>query len=382
MCKTCKALFCCGSRPELIKISPVYHKLAEGAKISPLLCTTGQHREILTAHLDCLDIKPDFQLDVMREGQELDQLMAQLFAQLPDVFDQARPDIVIIQGDTASAFATAIVAHKKGLPVAHIEAGLRTHDLMSPFPEEIYRQNISALTTWHFCPTEKSRQNLLKEGLKQKNIFVTGNTAVDMVRATYEKLAQGDYPVLPVQPDGERPFFLITLHRRESQGAPLREITESLLDFAARRPEFDFIIPLHPNPVTSDMIRDKLGSQKNIFLVQPLPYPQFVHLMARAYAIITDSGGIQEEAPSLDTPVIVVRNITERPEGIESGCLRLAGTGRAGILYELDLLVDDKKHYNRMQRAENPFGDGRAADRITAHLKNIMEREHQGYDKS
>jgi len=372
MGKNFTALFCCGSRPELIKISPVYHKMRGEAKIIPLLCTTGQHRDILTAHLDCLNIKPDFALDVMRAGQSLDHLMDQLFARLPDVFDQARPDMVIIQGDTASAFATAIIASRKALPLAHIEAGLRTHDLTSPFPEEIYRQNISALATWHFCPTERSRHNLLREGRAPDSIFVTGNTSVDMVMATHQK--QETHGV-----NGKKPYFLITLHRRESQGAPLREIVGSLRDFAVQHPEFDFIIPLHPNPATSDMIKAMLGKKQNICLVDPLPYPQFVRLMAAAFAIVTDSGGIQEEAPALNIPVIVVRDVTERAEGLDSGCLRLAGTRKQGILRELTLLVEDDTHYNRMRQAENPFGDGRAADRIAAQLKHIMERGHQAY---
>lgn len=374
MGKNFTALFCCGSRPEVIKISPVYHKLQRVAGVTPLLCSTGQQRDMLAAHLDCLNIRPDFELDVMREGQSLDQLVVQLFARLPDVLDRARPDMVIIQGDTASAFASAMIASRKRLPVAHIEAGLRTHDLTSPFPEEIYRQNISALATWHFCPTERSRQNLLREGRARNSILVTGNTSVDMV------MAMSQNPE-PRKSDGNRPYFLITLHRRESQGAPLREIVGSLRDFAAGRPEFDFIIPLHPNPATSDMIRDMLDMQQNISLVAPLPYPQFVRLMAGAFAIVTDSGGIQEEAPSLNIPVIVVRNVTERVEGLDNGCLRLAGTGKEGILRELTLLVEDDTHYNRMCQAENPFGDGRAADRIAAHVQQIMERERQADGK-
>lgn len=371
-----KALFCCGSRPELIKIFPVYQQLKTATGITPLLCNTGQHRDLLTPQLDTLGVQPDFHLNVMREEQCLDQLMAQLFTQLPAAFDRSCPDIVIIQGDTASALASAIIAHKKGLPIAHIEAGLRTHDKTSPFPEEIYRKNISALAKWHFCPTEKARQNLLNENISEENIFVTGNTSVDMVINTYENTnREACNTPLPGR-DKTRPFFLITLHRRESQGAPLMRITTSLLDFARDNPEFDFIFPLHPNPVTSQMIRSQLGGQKNITLIDPLPYPQFVRLMADAFAIITDSGGIQEEAPSLNTPVIVVRNATERTEGIESGCLRLAGTERNTILQELNLLIGDKLHYKKMQQAQNPFGDGLAANRITAHLIDIVEKTH------
>ncbi len=376
MRKVHNALFCCGSRPELIKISPVYHQLKTTAEIIPLLCNTGQHRDLLTPHLETLGMTPDFQLDVMHKGQSLEQLMAQLFEQLPSVFEKTHPDIVIIQGDTASALASAIIAHKEDLPLAHIEAGLRTHDRTSPFPEEIYRQNISTLAKWHFCPTEQARQNLLSENIKSENIFVTGNTSVDMVIETYKKSKGNLYYNPSHRQDMTRPFFLITLHRRESQGSPLMRITTSLLEFAKANEKFDFIFPLHPNPASSQMIKSQLGAQKNIFLISPLPYPQFVRLMADAYAIITDSGGIQEEAPSLNTPVIVVRNRTERSEGIKSGCLRLAGTEMDTILSELNLLIDDKAHYKRMQQAPNPFGDGRATERITAHLIDIVEKSH------
>jgi len=375
MRKVYKALFCCGSRPELIKVSIVYHLLKNTTKITPLLCNTGQHKDLLVPHLDTFGIKPDFQLEVMCREQNLDQLITQLFEQLPSVFDRCQPDIVIIQGDTASAYASAIVAHKKRLPIAHIEAGLRTYDKSSPFPEEIYRQNISSLARWHFCPTEKARQNLLKEKIAKENIFVTGNTSVDMVLKVHEESKNNIPQMPPFWQNRTKPFFLITLHRRESQGAPLVRITSSLLEFAKNNPDFDFIFPLHPNPATSQMIRNKLDIQKNICLIDPLPYPQFVQLMADAYAIITDSGGIQEEAPSLNTPVIVVRNITERSEGVENGCLRLAGTEKDTILHELNLLIDDKAHYKRIQQAPNPFGDGRAADRIIAHLIDIVEKE-------
>ena len=413
--------------------------------------------------------------------------MAQLFDQMPWVFDQVQPDMVIIQGDTASALASAIIGKKKNLVIGHIEAGLRTHDLSSPFPEEIHRQNISKLTKWHFCPTELARQNLLRENIPQENIFVTGNTSVDMVLDISQKLktrnwgvepvqrdgnrpfflitlhrreSQGspliritnsllefaknnpafdfilplhpnfcptelarqnllrenipqenifvtgntsvdmvldisqklktrNWGVEPVQRDGNRPFFLITLHRRESQGSPLIRITNSLLEFAKNNPAFDFILPLHPNPATSDMIKSHLGHQDNILLIPPLTYPQFIQLMAKAYAIVTDSGGIQEEAPSLNTPVIVVRDNTERTEGLENGCLRLAGTEKDNILYELNLLITDKAHYKRMQQANNPFGDGRAAERITGHLidiltnlPNIRERSYLSHGQS
>ncbi len=367
-----KALICYGSRPELIKLSPLYHKLRLSGNIMPILCNTGQHKDLLPLHMSSLNLKADVQLNVMRKGQSLDQLMAQLFAQLPEVFQKFRPDIAIIQGDTASALACAIIARKKQCPIAHIEAGLRTYDHNSPFPEEIYRQNISKLAHWHFCPTQTAQQNLLSEGYEPEAIFITGNTSVDMILDMQKKLA--DERIMSRGPKIEKPFFLITLHRRESQGAPLAAIINSLLEFAHSRPEFDFIFPLHPNPASSDMIKGQLDAVTNIRLITPLAYPQFVQLMSDAFAIITDSGGIQEEAPALNTPVIVIRNKTERAEGVENGCLRLAGTDRNSILYELNLLIDDKAHYKAMQDAPNPFGDGKASDRITRHLRDIIER--------
>ena len=367
-----KALICYGSRPELIKLSPLYHKLRLSGNITPILCNTGQHKDLLPLHMNSLNLKADVQLNVMRKGQSLDQLMAQLFAQLPEVFQKFRPDIAIIQGDTASALACAIIARKKQCPIAHIEAGLRTYDHNSPFPEEIYRQNISKLAQWHFCPTQTAQQNLLREGYEPEAIFITGNTSVDMILDMQKKLT--DERIMSSGPKIRKPFFLITLHRRESQGAPLAAIIASLLDFAHSRPEFDFIFPLHPNPASSDMIKALLGNADNIRLITPLAYPEFVQLMSDAFAIITDSGGIQEEAPALNTPVIVIRNKTERAEGVENGCLRLAGTDRNSILYELNLLIDDKAHYKAMQDAPNPFGDGKASERITRHLIDIIER--------
>jgi len=369
-----KALICYGSRPELLKLSPLYDKLQLADEIRPILCNTGQHKDLLAPHMSSLNIKPDVQLTVMREGQGLDQLMAQLFAQLPAVFDKFCPDMVIIQGDTASALAAAIIAQKKHCPIVHIEAGLRTYDTTSPFPEEIYRQNISKLAAWHFCPTKKSRKNLLREGFKEETIFVTGNTSIDMLLNTQKKSALAGRASMPDGLKETKPFFLITLHRRETQGSPLFSIINSLRDFAKSRPEFDFIFPLHPNPATSDMIKGLIGNTRNIRLIAPVAYPQFIQLMSNAFAIITDSGGIQEEGPTLNTPVIVIRNKTERMEGVENGCLRLAGTDRNSILYELNLLIDDKEHYKAIEQAPNPFGDGNAADRITGHLIDIIER--------
>ena len=372
MGKKFRALFCCGSRPELIKIAPVIDHCHTLENIDPLLCLTGQHRELLSCHLDYFNLIPQYRLNVLRQGQSLDQLMQLLFEQLPAVIEQAEPDIVIVQGDTASALASAIMAHKANIPVAHIEAGLRTYDQNSPFPEEIYRQSISKITKWHFCPTKRARQNLWDEKIPSETIFVTGNTAVDAVLKTMTAI-KADQNFSPLHLTN-KPYFLITLHRRESQGAPLRRIVTCLLDFANKRRNFGFVLPLHANPNTADMIQKRLGQQPNIHLIPAVSYPHMVSLMARAFAIITDSGGIQEEAPSLNTPVIIVRENTERPEGIESGCLRLAGTRPDRILYELNLLIDDPSHYNRMKCAENPFGDGFAAQRIAAHLQDIVTR--------
>jgi len=374
-----KVLFCCGSRPELIKISPVFHKLAGLTPLSPQLCLTGQHTDLLAPHLDYFGLTADYQLHVLQNGQTLDRLMAKLLDQLPAIFSRANPDLVIVQGDTASALAAAITAQRMGLRVAHIEAGLRTYDRSSPFPEEINRQIITRLADWHFCPTEQTRRNLVREGIPDQAIFVTGNTAVDVLLKTRRAC-----PVISSSPpkrrDG-RPYFLMTLHRRESQGAPLMRIINSLLAFARQRPAYDFILPLHPNPLTAGMIHHLMGHQQNIMLVPAQTYPHMVQLMAGAFAVITDSGGLQEEAPSLNTPLVILRDNTERPEGIEAGCLRLAGTDPRTILYELNLLIDDPAHYKRMQQAENPFGDGFAADRICARLINLFERQDRIYAK-
>ncbi|WP_417623320.1 non-hydrolyzing UDP-N-acetylglucosamine 2-epimerase [Paremcibacter congregatus] len=364
-------LFCFGSRPELIKLAPVYHNLKSHFNITPRLCDTGQQKDLLAALYQELDMTADIRLSVMKSGQSLDQLIATLTAQLPEVIKRLHPDLVVVQGDTASAFTAAMVAGGQNVAVAHVEAGLRTYDITSPFPEEIYRQGISKIAAWHFCPTEQARLNLLKEGHPENRIFVTGNTVIDMILRQ-----KNTSPPILAGRDGKRPYFLITLHRRESQGEPLRNTLATLMEFAITNPAYDLVMPLHPNPATSTVVQEMLGRHDNIFLIDPLPYPKFVALMSGAFAIITDSGGIQEEAPSLNVPVIVVRTKTERPEGVENGCLRLAGTERATILQELDLLIHDKAHYKSMQTAENPFGDGHAAERIAHHLKDIAESYH------
>jgi len=370
--KKYKVLFSCGSRPELIKLAPLYHHMKLEQDIEPILCLTGQHKDLVAPLLTPFDLQPDFLLDTLRPGQSLPELMRRLFRELTPVFEQISPHMLILQGDTSSALAAAIIGQKLSLKIAHVEAGLRTHDLTAPFPEEINRQTISKLSDWHFCPTQTARQNLLKENIADQKIFVTGNTVIDMVNKTRSK------PLPPLksiigEKDWSRPYFLLTLHRRESLGSPLIRILSAIKDIAHRHQNFDIILPVHPNPQVKLAIREFLGDCDNICLTEPLSYPECIVLMSNAYAILTDSGGLQEEAPALNTPLLILRDKTERMEGVECGSLRLCGTEADKIRREVDLLIQDKAHYNRMCRARNPFGDGRASMRITAHLMDILK---------
>lgn len=372
MARKYTVLISCGSRPELIKLAPLYHHLKLEENIQPLLCLTGQHKDLIAPLLSAFDLIADFSLDTLRNGQSLPRLMRRLFNELTPVFAAVKPDMVLIQGDTSSALASAIIAKKLSLELAHVEAGLRTHDLTSPFPEEINRQTISKLSDWHFCPTDKARENLRKEGIADQSIFVTGNTVIDMLNRTRRGPQKALAEIVPDK-DWTRPYFLLTLHRRESLGSPLLNILEAIKETAYGKPDFDIILPVHPNPQVASAVIHKLNGCKNIFLIKPLAYSDCLALMEKAFAILTDSGGLQEEAPALNIPLLILRDKTERMEGIERGCLRLAGTTAQSIRREVNLLINDKAHYNRMCRAKNPFGDGRASLRITAHLMDILK---------
>lgn len=365
-----------GTRPEAIKMAPVVQELAShSARVRSVVCVTAQHRTMLDQVLECFAIQPDYDLNVMRADQTLSEMTADLLRGIDSVLAQVRPDWVLAQGDTTTVFAAALAAHYHQVRFGHVEAGLRTGERYQPFPEEINRRLADALASLHFAPTERCRQALLKEGYPADDILVTGNTVID---ALLEVAAQPyDWSAGPLAaiPNDHR-IVLVTAHRRESFGAPLREICMAVRDLACqfRSEAVDFVYPVHLNPHVRQPVNEILAGLPNVHLLAPLDYVSFVHLMKRSTLILTDSGGIQEEAPSLGVPVLVMRNVTERPEGIEAGVVRLVGVTRAGIVEAAGLLLRDPPLHRAMSARANPYGDGHAASRIVAALLERINR--------
>jgi UDP-N-acetylglucosamine 2-epimerase (non-hydrolysing) len=354
-----------GTRPEAIKLAPVIRRLQGelGSQGRVLVCSTGQHREMLDPVLKLFQIEPDVRLDVMRPDQSLPELASRLLERLAPVFDEAAPRFVLVQGDTTTAFIGALCAFYNRVPVGHVEAGLRTRDLDRPFPEELNRQIVSRIARHHFAPTESARRNLLEEGVPADQILVTGNTVIDALLETARMPCQLPEPLATFLASGRR-VILVTAHRRESFGEPFRRICAALRTIARRHPECDLVYPVHLNPNVGRPVREILEGTANIHLVPPLDYLPFVHLMKKSHLILTDSGGIQEEAPSLGKPVLVLRERTERPEAVEAGTVRIVGFDEDRIVAETDRLLGDAASYEAMSRAINPYGDGRASERI------------------
>ena len=351
-----------GTRPEAVKMAPVVRELAARPGVRSLVCVTAQHREMLDQVLDTFEIRPDYDLGLMRERQDLAQLAAGVLTALSPVLDEVRPDAVLVQGDTTTAMAAALAAFYRRVPVGHVEAGLRTGDRYSPFPEEINRRMVGVAATWHFAPTERAAGALRAEGVDPGDIFVTGNTVVDALLTVVRERPEAA-PEIPGVNGRER-LVLVTAHRRENFGAPLEGICAALRTLVERHEDLRIVYPVHLNPEVREPVRRLLADHPRITLLPPLGYAPFAHLIRRATLILTDSGGIQEEAPAFGTPVLVLRRDTERPEAIEAGTARLVGTDPAAIVAEAERLLDDPAAYAAMARAGNPFGDGTAARRI------------------
>lgn len=367
-------LFIPGTRPEVIKLAPLIHAFGQQPQVFECrVCFTGQHRELALQAFDFFGIRPDYDLNLMQEKQRLSGLTASLMTALEPVFQHKKPDLVIVQGDTTTAFCGALTAYYAGIPVAHVEAGLRTGFIRSPFPEEFNRIAISKIATYHFAPTEAARQNLLREGVPDAAITVTGNTGVDALlwaKTQVEKQKSPELKAFQQQLDHKnRRIALVTLHRRENQGAIMAGMQQALATLATRYPEVLFVLPVHPNPQVRSAL-EPLADLHNMRLISPLSYEIFVWLLAESYLVLTDSGGIQEEAPSLGKPVVVLRDHTERPEAIEAGTALLAGTSPEGIIETVSRLLDDSVSYEAMvaRCRQNPFGDGRASERIVASV--------------
>ncbi len=372
--KRLKVLVVLGTRPEAIKLAPVIHELGRSRdQFHTRVCITLQHRHLLEPILRWFRIPTHDDLDVMRPNQELCGLSALILERFHDVLDSRRPDIVLVQGDTTTVMLASLAAFYHRVPVGHVEAGLRTRDRYSPFPEEINRRLASHLATLHFAPTRWSRQNLLKEGISPKSIVVTGNTVIDAFLETRDRVVRHP-PAIPQLSGfklGGRKLIVVTAHRRENFGAGLTSICQGIARLATEREDIEIVLPVHPNPNVQSIVRPMLGGVERIHLVDPLDYPQFVWLLNSAYLALSDSGGIQEEMPCLGRPVLVMRENTERPEGVEAGVCKLVGTSAAVIYRTVTQLLDDRQAYARFSRRRNPFGDGKAGQKIVAALKDF-----------
>lgn len=367
-----KVLTVFGTRPEAIKMAPVVRALAEAAGVDARVCVTAQHRQMLDQVLDLFGIVPDYDLDLMKPGQDLTDITANVLGGLRPVLAEFQPDIVLVHGDTSTTLAASLAAYYQRIPVGHVEAGLRTGDILSPWPEEVNRKVAGTIARLHFAPTDRSQANLAAENVPAEHIHVTGNTVIDALRDVVARIAEDR--VLDAELSGRfdldpaRRLVLVTGHRRESFGGGFERICAALAEIA-RRPDVEIIYPVHLNPNVKEPVERLLSGLSNVRLIEPQDYLPFVYLMNRASIILTDSGGIQEEAPSLGKPVLVMRDTTERPEALDAGTVKLVGTDTALIVDSVARLLDDQKAYEEMSFAHNPYGDGQAAQRILSTLR-------------
>ena len=363
-----------GTRPEAIKMAPLVHALkAERDKFEVKICVTSQHREMLDQVMKIFEIEADIDLNLMKQDQNLSNLTSLILNEMHNVFSKYQPDAVLVHGDTTTTLATSIAAYYTSIPIGHVEAGLRTYDLKAPFPEEFNRQITSKITKWHFAPTALSKQNLLSEGVEKSLITVTGNTIIDALhwvlkRIDKDKVRQKNLEnILNANLSfnwQSEIFILITAHRRENFGDGFLQICTAIRELALKYPKIYFVYPVHLNPNVSKPVYEILRGFENIYLIKPLEYEPFVYLLKYSYLVLTDSGGIQEEAPSLGKPVLLMRDVTERPEAVEAGTVEIVGSNNQRIIESVSRLVNDKKHYQTMSRAHNPYGDGFACKRI------------------
>lgn len=378
-----------GTRPEAIKMLPLVHEFRKYPELfNTKVCVTGQHREMLDQVLALFQVVPDIDLDIMRSGQDLYDITSRVLLGMRDVLNSTKPDVVLVHGDTTTSMAAALAAYYRQVTVAHVEAGLRTRNIYSPWPEEINRQITGRLATYHFAPTQLSKQNLMDEHVDARNIIVTGNTVIDALHWVVKRIQSDDvlkgtmhnsilhYGYDTGRLDAGRRLVLITGHRRENFGEGFKNICHAIKELALQYPDVDYVYPLHLNPNVRKPVMEILGeSAENVFLIDPLPYMEFVSLMEQSYLILTDSGGIQEEAPGLGKPVLVMRDTTERPEAVEAGTVLLVGTDKGKIKDSVSLLLNDASSYKRMSDAVNPYGDGNACGRIVDYLSNGSTKE-------
>lgn len=360
-----KVMLVFGTRPEAIKMCPLVNELKTRKGIETAVCVTGQHRQMLDQVLEAFSVVPDYDLSVMKDRQTLFDVTTNILNRIREVLETVRPDVVLVHGDTSTTFVTALACYYLQIPVGHVEAGLRTYNIYSPYPEEFNRQAVGIIAAYHFAPTELSRENLLKEGKKPETIYVTGNTAIDALKTTVRK----DYthPVLEWAKDSR--LIMITAHRRENLGEPMKHMFRAIRRVCDEHPDIKAVYPIHMNPAVRETAQAILGDDERIRIIEPLDVLDFHNFLARSYLILTDSGGIQEEAPSLGKPVLVMRDTTERPEGIAAGTLKLVGTDEGTIYENFKMLLEDQEAYRKMSTASNPYGDGFASKRIADILE-------------
>ena len=363
-----KVMIVFGTRPEAIKMCPLVEELKKSSKFETIVCVTGQHREMLQQVLDVFSIVPDYDLDIMKEGQTLYSITTTILDKIKPILETERPDIVLVHGDTTTTFATSLAAFYSSTKIGHVEAGLRTYNLQSPFPEEFNRQAVSIVSDFNFAPTEQAKRNLLQESKKEATIFVTGNTAIDALRTTITE--SYTHPILEWV--GDSKLILLTAHRRENLGVPMENMFRAVKRVLAEHNDVKILYPIHKNPKVREIAHKIFGNENRIKLIEPLEVIDFHNFMKRSYMILTDSGGVQEEAPSLGKPVLVMRDTTERPEGVESGTLKLIGTKEETIYNEFTTLLTDQNLYNQMSKASNPYGDGFASARIVQILEDYL----------
>lgn len=364
-----KVLTIFGTRPEAIKMAPLVKEIEKNSDtLESIVCVTAQHRQILDQVLELFQIKPDYDLDIMKDNQNLWSLTSDVLLKTKEVIEEVKPDVVLVHGDTTTSMAAALSAFYAKVPVGHVEAGLRTFDKYYPFPEEINRVFADAVCTYHFAPTDESCENLIKSQIPTENIYKTGNTVIDALLYTVENNNE-DVEGLVLNP--ELKTILMTSHRRENFGEPIREICKAVLELVENNKDIEFVYPVHPNPNVRQPVYELLEGKDRIHLIEPLEYAQFCSLMKKSHIILTDSGGVQEEAPSLGKPVLVLRDTTERPEAIKYGTVKLVGTNKEKIVSTIETLLRDDTEYRKMSEAVNPYGDGLASKRIVDVLKTI-----------
>lgn len=349
-----------GTRPEAIKMCPLVNELKTREGIKTVVCVTGQHRQMLDMVLDTFNVVPDYDLSIMKSGQTLFDITTNILNGIGAVLDEVKPDVVLVHGDTSTTFVTALACFYKQIAVGHVEAGLRTYNIYSPYPEEFNRQAVSIISKYNFAPTELSKANLIKEGKEESSIYITGNTAIDALKTTVKE--EYTHPELEWAKDSR--LIMITAHRRENLGQPMRNMFKAIRRVMEENPDVKAIYPIHMNPIVRQAAEEELSGCDRIHIIEPLEVLDFHNFLARSFLILTDSGGIQEEAPSLGKPVLVMRDTTERPEGIKAGTLKLVGTSEQVIYENFKLLLEDKKEYEAMSKASNPYGDGFASKRI------------------